>query len=191
MKYNYGMMNKKTVLALLFLGGCTSFLPKAEVITIGPWHSFQEVQDVFDKIVPNKTTVGDLKKMGLEPSVNPNITILNYSDILRRFIPSPSINAQDLDEGVKDCISAKIECIGFEINQSTTKRARYGNFWADFLDFKRKVDVVGWRFDGVILIKNNVVVYKLSGGEPSIHQFEENRNPLGPLQGLGGSAGKL
>ena len=185
------MMNRKIILALLFLGGCTSFLPKAEVITIGPWHSFQEVQAVFDKIVPDRTTVEDLKKMGLAPSVNPNITILNYSDILRRFIPSPSINAQDLDEGVKDCISAKTECIGFEIKQSMTKRARYGNFWADLLNFKRKTDVMGWSFDGVILIKNNVAVYKLSGGEPFIHQFEESRNPLGPLQDIGGSTGKF
>ena len=169
--------------AALFLSACSSLLPKGEVVTIGPWPNFQAVQDEFDRIVPNKTTVSDLKKMGLEPTVNPNITILNYSDILRRFIPSPSINAQDLDEGVGDCISAKIECIGFEINQNVTKRVRYGNFWADFLNFRRKVDVRGWRFDGVILIKNDVVIYKLSGGEPQIHQFEEDKNPLGPLQG--------
>lgn len=181
------MAHKKTliVLCLVFLGGCSSLLPKGEVVTIGPWHNFQEVQHVFDEIAPHKTTVADLKKLGLDPSVNPNITILNYSDILRRFIPSPSINADDLDEGVKECISAKTECIGFEITLGKTKRVRYGNFWADFLDFNRKVDVVGWRFDGVILIKNDIVVYKLTGGEPSIHRFEENNNPLGPLQGIG------
>ncbi len=182
---------KKTLAAcaMLSLGACSTLLPKSEAVTIGPWRSYQELQQVFDKIVPHKTTAGDLKKMGLAPSANPNITILNYSDILRRFIPSPSINAQDLDEGVKECISAKTGCIGYEINQTVTKRMRYGNFVADFLDFRRKVDIVGWRFDGVILIRDNVVVYTLTGGEPSIHQFEESKNPLGPLQGMGASKG--
>ncbi|HQT26478.1 MAG TPA: hypothetical protein PLK99_07765 [Burkholderiales bacterium] len=176
-----------TACAMLLLCACSSLLPKGEFVTLGPWHSYQELQQVFDKIVPNKTTAEDLKKMGLDPAMNPNITILNYSDILRRFIPSPSINAEDLDEGVKECISAKTGCIGFEINQTMMKRVRYGNFWADFLDFHRKVDVVGWRFDGVILIRDNIVVYKLTGGEPSVHQFQESNNPLGPLQGIGAS----
>lgn len=178
--------------ALLFLGACSSMLPKAEVVTISPWHSFQEIQHVFDGISPHRTTVADLRNLGLDPGENPNITILNYSDILRRFIPGPSIDARDLDEGVQECIQAKAACIGYEIRQEVIKKVRYGNFWADFLNFKRKVDILGWRFNGVILIKDKVVVYKLSGGEPSIHQYEENRNPLGPLQGLGESgAGKL
>lgn len=180
---------KKTVVvfALLSLAACSSMLPKAEVITIGPWHSFQDVQQVFDRIVPHKTTVADLDKLGLDPRKNPNITLLNYSDVLRRFIPSPSIDAGDLDEGVRECLRAKTACEGYEINQSSTKRIRYGNFWADFLNFKRKVDVVGWRFNGVILISNKIVVYKLTGGEPAIHEYEENSNPLGPFQGMGSS----
>lgn len=185
---------KKTLVALLplYVWGCSSMLPRAEVVTISPWHSFEEAQQVFDKIIPYKTTVADLGTLGLDPVRNPNITLLNYSDVLRRFIPSPSINAQDLDEGVKECIRAKSACEGYEVNQSMMKRKRYGNFWADFLNFRRKVDVVGWRFDGVILIKNKVVVYKLTGGAPAIHEFEESRNPLGPLQGIGESrAGRL
>lgn len=173
------------VFSLLLLCACGSMLPKAETVTISPWHSFQDVQNVFDKITLHKTTVDDLKQLGLDPRTNPNITILNYSDVLRRFIPSPSINANDLDEGVQECIRAKTACEGYEINQSSSKRVRYGNFWADFLNFHRKVDVVGWRFNGVILINNKVVVYKLTGGEPLIHEFEENRNPLGPIQGMG------
>src|SRR5574340_1660371 len=82
---------------LVFLAGCGSLLPRAEVVTESPWQSFQDVQQVFDKIVPYQTTVGDLKQLRLDPESNPNITILNYSDVVRRFIPSPSINAHDLD----------------------------------------------------------------------------------------------
>lgn len=171
----------------VFLAGCGSLLPRAEVVTESPWQSFQDVQQVFDKIVPYQTTVEDLKRLRLDPESNPNITILNYSDVLRRFIPSPSINAHDLDSGVRECIMANTACKGYEIDQRFIKRKRYGNFWADFLNFKRKVDVIGWRFNGVILIKDSLVVYKLTGGQPAIHELEENKNPLGPFQGIGDS----
>lgn len=171
----------------LSLGGCSSLLPKGETETEGPWQSFWEVQQTFDKIIPHQTTTEELKQLKLDPESNSNVTILNYSDVLRRFIPSPTINAHDLDPGVLECISAKTACKGYEIDQRVMKRNRYGNFWVDFLNFKRKVDVVGWRFNGVILIKDNLVVYKLTGGQPAIHEREENKNPLGPFQGIGES----
>ncbi len=183
--------NKRALLRvlslLLLFSGCSTLLPRGESVAQSPWQSFDEAQQTFDQIVPYQTTVADLSKLKLDPLKYPNITLLNYSDVLRRFIPSPATNAQDLDPGVQDCISAKSACTGYEVDQKTLKRTRYGNFWADFLNFKRKVDIVGWRFNGVILIKNGVVVYKLTGGQPSIHEHEENKNPLGPLQGLGES----
>ena len=49
------------------------------------------------------------------------------------------------------------------------------------------VEVAGWSFNAVILVKNNVVIYTLTDGQPAISEFEENENPLGPLQGSGES----
>lgn len=74
---------------------------------------------------------------------------------------------------------AKAVCKGYEIEmvQRSTKRKRYGNFWADLLNFKRKVEVAGWSFNAVILVKNNVVIYTLTGGQPAISELEENENP--------------
>jgi len=175
------------ILLLVLLGGCRSLLPHGETVTDGHWQSFWDVQQTFDKIIPNHTTVEDLKQLRLDPAANPNVTILNYSDILSRFIPSPAIDATDLDPGVRDCIKAKTSCIGYVIDQRVSKRKRYGNFWLDFLNFKRKVDISGWRFNGVILIKGDMVVYKLTGGQPAIHELEESTTPLGPFQGLGES----
>lgn len=174
------------ILALCF-GGCSSLLPKGESETAGPWQNFAEAQSTFDQIVPHQSTLEDIRKLHLDPATNTNITILNYSDVLRRFIPSPNINVGDLDSGVQECISAKKACKGYEVNQEVLKRQRYGNFLADFLNFNRKEDIVGWRFNGLILIKDDLVVYKLSGGEPNIHKNEQNKNPLGPLQGIGGA----
>ncbi len=175
------------VIVSLCLGGCGALLPKGETVTEGPWQSFADAQRTFDKIVPHETTVEGLRQLQLDPAANPNVTILNYSDVLRRFIPSPTINAVDLDPGVQECIAAKTACQGYEIDQRVTQRKRYGNFWTDFLNFQRKVDIVGWRFNGIILIKNDVVVYKLTGGQPAIHEREQTKNPLGPFQGVGES----
>jgi len=174
-------------LGLVLLAGCSALLPRAESVAQSPWQSFDDAQHSFDQIVPYRTTVQDLRDLKLDPSHNPNITLLNYSDVLRRFIPSPATDMADLDPGVQDCIKAKSACKGYEVDQKTLKRTRYGNFLADFLNFKRKVDIVGWRFNGVILMKDDVVVYKLTGGQPSIHEHEESKNPLGPFQGLGES----
>lgn len=176
-----------TASILLLLSGCSSLLPRSTAVVESPWQSFQEAQQTFDKIVPYQTTVNDLKLFKLDPETNPNITILNYSDVLRRFVPSDSVSALNLDKGVVECIQAKMACKGYEVNQRTLKRNRIGNFWLDFLNFRREVDVVGWHFNGVVLIKDNLVVYKLTGGQPSIHEIEHSRNPLGPFQGIGES----
>ncbi|MBE0619508.1 MAG: hypothetical protein IH605_02840 [Burkholderiales bacterium] len=174
-------------LGVVLLAGCSALLPRGETVADSPWENFEDAQETFDRIVPHQTTVEELRALKLDPMQNPNITLLNYSDVLRRFIPSPSTNTEDLDSGVQECIRAKTACKGYEVDQKSLKRRRYGNFWADFLNFKRKVDIVGWRFNGVILIKDDVVVYKLTGGQPVIHEHEENKNPLGPLQGIGES----
>ena len=171
----------------LLLAGCSALLPRGESVAQSPWQNFEEAQQTFERILPHQTTVEDLKQLKLDPLQNPNIALLNYSDVLRRFIPTPSANMQDLDPGVRECIQAKSACKGYEVDQKSIKRRRYGSFWADFLNFNRKVDIVGWRFNGVVLIKEGMVVYKLTGGQPSIHEHEESRNPLGPFQGLGES----
>ena len=180
---------KRMAIAFLpfFLAACGALLPRSTALTQSPWQSFEEAQGTFDRIIPYKTTVEELKELNLDPVSNPNITILNYSDVLRRFIPSPSVDAGNLDRGVQDCIEAKTICKGYEVDQRSMKRDRYGNFWLDLLNFKRKVDIVGWRFNGVILMRDGTVVYKLTGGQPAIHEHEENTQPLGPFQGIGES----
>ena len=176
------------VLLAAFLGACSDLLPHDEARTYSPWKSYEEAQQAFDTIVPHETKVQDLQKLGLDPKANPNIVILNYSDVLRRFLPSPSVNAADLDVGVQECIAAKTRCRGYEVNQQVRNSQRYGSFWLDWFNFQRKVDVAGWRFNGVLLIKDELIIYKLTGGEPAIHSFEGSTNPLGPLQGFGNAA---
>jgi hypothetical protein len=164
------------------LGGCTSLLPRTKISTETPWQSYKEVQEVFDQIKPFETTLQDLKEFKLDPTSNSNVAILNYSDVIRRFIPSPAMNPKELDVGVLECIQARNNCRGYEIDHKVSNRNRAGSFWMDFTNFRRRTEIEGWRFNGVILIKDNTVVYKLTGGQPSIKEVEESTSPLGPLQ---------
>ena len=172
------------VLASL-LAGCSSLLPKHKEVTTSPWQSYQDAQETFDKIIPGRTTIAELRQMSLDPGSNPNIAILNYADVMRKFMLNPSFSINELDSGVRECVGAKIGCRGFEIIQSTVHKQRVGNVVIDLLGFYRETHTDGWRFNGLILIRDDIVVYKLTGGQPLIRQTEENQNPLGPVQAIG------
>ena len=63
-------------------------------------------------------------------------------------------------------------------------RKRYGNFFLDFFNFERRTKVTGWEFNAVLIIKDDLVIYKLISGQPAIQEYEEANNPLGPLQAV-------
>lgn len=167
------------------LAGCTSLLPRSRETTASPWASYREAQKTFDQIVPGKTTAEDLRALELDPETVPNIAILNYSDVLRRFMLNQSVTLSDLDHGVRECVMAKTVCRGLEINQRLVKKHRNGNFWLDVFGFKRETHTEGFRFNALVLLKDNIVVYKLTGGQPVIQESEHTQNPLGPVQSIG------
>jgi hypothetical protein len=177
--------NLLAALVVLMVAGCSSLLPSTTSITKSPWASYRDVQLTFDKIIPGKTTEAELKDLQLCPDSNPNITILNYSDILARFLPNPSLSLADLDGGVRDCVAAKTGCRGYTLNHKLTVKNREGNFFADILGFRRETLITGWAFSGLILVKGDVVVYKLTGGQPQIQEYEHVSSPLGPVMGIG------
>ncbi len=184
-------MDRKYYLFIYFtliaciLTGCSSLLPREKNLTVGIWDSYEEAENTFSQIVPYVTTKDDLTNLNINPEDNNNITLLNYAEIANRFDLGTDIDGYIPDAGINDCIIAKAECRGYLINEKKLKSKRYGNFWSDLLNFKRKTDITGWMFEGVILIKNGVVVYKLSSGTPSVHEKLESNRPLGPLQSGG------
>jgi len=170
--------------ALAVLTGCSSLLPDAKNSVQGPWKSFEEARATFAQIIPNQTTLAQLHAMDLDPRKNPNITLLNYSDVIRRFVPPSGVDGYQLDPAVLACIRVRNDCQGYEIDQKVLNRDRYGNFWLDFFNFNRKTKTTGWEFNAVWLVKDGVVIYKLIGGKPQVQEDETRRNPLGPLQGI-------
>lgn len=153
---------------------------------MSPWQTYQDAQEAFDKIIPGHTTIAELRQMSLDPGSNPNIAILNYADVMRKFMLNQSFSINDLDQGVRECVNAKTLCRGYEVDQKLVNKQRKGNFFLDVLGFRRETHTAGWRFQGLVLLKEGVVIYKLTGGQPTIAETEHSTTPLGPVQSVAG-----
>ncbi len=171
----------------LCLSACVSLLPTSKQINDLPWNTYQQAQEVFALITPMQTKLVDLQKIGIDPEKTPNVTLLNHADVTRRLVAISTLEIAFLPPLVQQCLARYTECYAIQIEQKHQERKRYGNFWLDFLTFDRKVEISGWQFEALIIMQKDVVVYKLWTGKPTILQLEEERNPLGPLQGAGSS----
>lgn len=172
------------LVASTFLVGCSHLLPSGKSDVAGLWTAYSDAEVFFQGVTPYQTTTADLTNQGLNLAAHPNVLRLNYSEVMRRFVPPATIPGYEPDAGVAECLMAKSACEGYEIRQVYVSKRRYGSFWADFLNFKRTTEVDGWEFIAVLLVKNNTVIYKLTGGKPKLKEHEFSRNPLGPFQNI-------
>lgn len=184
------MKTLANVLVALIVSGCAALLPGGRQETVAPWHSFAEAKAAYDRIEPYATKVSDLHGLGYDPGQTPNVTILNYSQVIKTAVPQPSFSVDDQPPGIRDCIRAESRCIGYALEESQIKRKRVGNFFLDFLNFDRETLISGWRFNALVVIVDGTVVYKQWSGQPMVKQVERNRNPLGPFQGSGSEAAR-
>jgi hypothetical protein len=167
------------------LAGCAGLLPRGESGTQDSWGDYESAEAAIEKIVPLRSTRAELAAEGLDPRRNAALTILSFSDVAQRFAIGSAVRPEELDEGVRRCLTAGKTCTGYSIVVRHTNSKRTGNFWLDSLNFKRETDVTGWTFNALILFVDDIVVYTLHGGQPRVHEKEVARNPLGPLQGWG------
>ena len=172
------------LLVAVLTGSCSTMLPRVRSES-SPFMSFEEARNAIDALVPMKSDVTALAQLGIDPVKQPNTTILTHSDIVRRFVPSALLKREDLDPGVLACLEARDACRGWEITAARILKARTGNFFTDFTNFSRRSETTGWRFNALILLVNDRVVYRAWGGQPSVNEIEVNTDPLGPLQEMG------
>lgn len=175
----------KTVLLIFVvfsLPACSSILPREDVETQSPWQSYEEAEKSFEQIKPGETLVEDLGKMGFDPNQTPNIKHVTYIDLLTRFLPNQSISLDNIDPEVSTCLKAHQSCYGLMFNPGKTHRERFGNAFLDIFGFKRQTRITGWRFEGLILVLEEKVIYKIAGGNSNINELEVRKRPLGPIQ---------
>ena len=80
-----------------------------------------------------------------------------------------------------------LECRAYEYRLGNETRVRTGSFVLDWLNFKRVTEVNGWQFVAIVAVRKGVVLFRNYGGAPNNERTEREFNPLGPLQGAGGS----
>ena len=161
-------------------------LPSSREVTAtgSGWHKYADAEATFSRIVPGKTTSAELKALNLDPATNPSVARLQSWQVRERFIPNKLVTLDDLDEGVRACVTAGPACTAYEVNYVSTQSKRIGNPALDVIKVHRETQTAGWRFNGLILVKDGVVVYTLTAGQPRIQQVQETHDPLGPLQAL-------
>ncbi|MFZ3209784.1 MAG: hypothetical protein WA140_13290 [Geobacteraceae bacterium] len=179
----YKLLAMALLCALFVLSACNALLPSAKESIRTPWASFDDARGAYDRVIPNVTTANQLKAIGFDLYSTPNVRRLNYVDI---SIATQSIKREELNNGFQVCIAAKDRCKGYEIEPRRVQNERYGNFWLDVLNFRRKTRETGWRFKALFVIVDDIVVDKLWSGAPYIVQERDARNPLGPFQDVGG-----
>ena len=172
-------------LAAAALAACSSLLPRGKSVTQQSWRDYDSARAAIDAIVPMHTTRTELALAGIDPRTNAAVAILNVSDIMQRFTTGSAITLENLDLGVRRCLTAGKACTGYSLVLRRSDRNRVGNFWLDLLNFHRDTDITGWSFNALVLFVDDTVVYTLWGGQPRVHDREVSTNPLGPLQGIG------
>ena len=173
-------------LASVTLPACGDLLPRSDTEVRVTWSTFDEAKAALDRVEPHRTTASELRAAGFDPYTNPNVELLNYSDILRRF-PMGG-NVSKVDPGLQQCMEAGKACFGYSVDLRSTHRERVGPFVLDVLGFRRETLITGWSFNALILLVNDRVTYALYGGKPSISEREKSVEPLGPLQNWNGSS---
>ncbi len=83
------------------------------------------------------------------------------------------------------CLEAKDRCIGYAFDFSKTDTQRVGSFWADVFNFRKKQELQGWSFKAVFVFVNDVLVHKVSNGEPEHPSPGRQEEPAGSAAGRG------
>jgi len=181
-------MRRLVFASCVALAGCTALLPRARTEDVSPFASFEAAREAFERAVPYRTTLAELKALGFDAQASGNVRQIPYPQLVAYLVPNPTLELAQLDVGIRDCIAARQSCRAYEFRFGAQVHERRGGFIADFLNFRRVTHTGGWRFEGVVLVRESVVLFRNHGGEPKIDSVEERVNPLGPLQALGEAA---
>jgi hypothetical protein len=165
--------------------GCASLLPSSRSEVVSGWNSYEEAVQSLARIEPYTATRDDVHKQGLDPGTNPAVTVLHFADVLQRFSAAALARPEDMDRGIRDCLHAGRQCSGYAIAVRKVARHRTGSFWLDSFNFRRETATQGWSVHAFLVFVDDRLVYELVGGQPTISEYEVQRNPLGPLQSWG------
>jgi hypothetical protein len=169
-------------LALAGLAGCAGLLPTVHTDQRGGFGSYEAARDALAQVVAYRTTRDELKAIGFDVETSANIRLVGYPQVVGLLMPNPNLAPEQVDPGIRDCVAARQACRAYLFELGRTLRERRPPVLLDLLNFRRVTQVTGWRFEGLILMRDGVVLFASHGGEPRIERTERRSNPLGPFQ---------
>jgi hypothetical protein len=172
--------------SMVLLAGCGGLLPDQKAASASPFESYDQVVEAFDQIVPGMTNAEDLPNLGFDARTG-NVDVLSYLNIEERFLPAAGVRWEHLNPAVQACIRAEAYCTGYAFHPSRTSSQRMGALVPDVLGFERITRSERWSADIILLVMNGRVIHKVFSGNPRTQNLEDRRQPLGPLQDLGGA----
>ena len=175
----------------ILLAGCTSLLPSSKRDQPTGFDSFEAAAHALGQTVPYHTTVPELKALGFDIDASENVTVVPYPQLIARLAPNAAVPLDALDAGIRDCIMARQTCRVYVFQFARESRQRDGNFFLDFFNFRRSTAITGWRFEGMLVVSDGLLLFSNYSGEPHTDRTELEVRPLGPFQPAGESAGSL
>jgi hypothetical protein len=173
------------LLASVAVSSCSSLLPKGSSDNGGGFGSFDEARAAADRIVPMRTQLSELGPLGFDVQAGQNVTLVSYPEIVVRLTPHPGVPISQLDPGIRQCIEIQTACRGYAFRFEREDRVREGNFLLDFLNAVRTTRLTGWRFEALIVVSTDTVLFRSYSGQARIERVDKQVNPLGPLQPAG------
>lgn len=179
------------LLACAWLSGCASLLPHGSSATPSPFDSYEQARLAADRIVPFQTLQSQLAGLGFDPDGGSNVTSVAYPDIVARLAPYSGVPLDALEPGVRQCILARMGCVGMVFRFERQDRHREGGFLADFFNVRRVTVTRGWWFEALVVVSGGQVIFKSAQGQARLEHTDRQTNPLGPFQPAGEGAGAL
>jgi hypothetical protein len=172
------------VLALM-LAGCGGVLPRESEIDSKKFQTYDEVLASYDDVNLGKTRLADLPAIGFGTKTTPNIEVLSYAEIVDRFLPSETITMEHLPPSVQHCIEAQYRCSAYVFHLRNSRTDHSGSVVPDLLQIEQDTVKSGWSAEVVLLLQDDLVVYKVISGRPNAQDRHNKSQPLGPLQDMG------
>lgn len=174
-------------IAFLFVSGCESIkgtMSRTEnesSTTI--WQSFDHVKHDFSAIEPGKTKVEDLVKFGMGPG-SQNVTKIPYLKLRSHFIgDQKSLANEDLPVEIQKCIAKKDSCYGLIVKAQNLHKLGLEDLTDRMTQAKKKTQITGWRFEGIIALVDDLVVYAKPGTEdPNVYSMTDGKDPQSVLE---------
>ncbi len=178
-------------LSCAWLAACaTDVLPSTSQDRSGPFATYEIAEMAFRIITPGKTDSAKLRELGIDPKTTPNMRVINYTEVMRVFMPADTVALKDLDPAVQGCINVRDHCSGYVLSPEMKETQRTGDVSLDLLGINRETKETGWAATILLLLVDDVVVYKLWSGSGRSEGTSRETNPLGPAQDLTGAAKK-